>query len=78
MTSKTIEIDEKTYHRLLKKNKSDKTISDVIDKLLGHKNKEKSNLRAFFGRGKDLPKDYFEIMEVAHKELRTDINKRFQ
>ena len=78
MTSKIIEIDEETYNRLLKKKKSNETISDVIDKLLGHENKEKSNLRAFFGRWKDLPKDYFEVMEVAHKELRNDINKRFQ
>jgi len=78
MTSKTIEIDEETYNKLLKKKKKNETISEVIDQLLGHEKKEKSNLRAFFGRWKDLPKDYFGIMEVAHKELRNDINKRFQ
>ena len=78
MTSKTIEIDEETYKKLLKKKKNNETISEVIDKLLGQENKDKSNLREFFGRWKDLPKDYFEIMEMAHKELRNDINKRFQ
>jgi len=78
MTSKTIDIDEETYNRLLKKKKDNETISEVIDKLLGHKKKRKSELRAFFGRWKDLPDDYFEIMESAHKELRNDISKRFQ
>ncbi len=78
MTSKTIEIDEETYNKLLKKKKNNETISEVIDQLLGHKKKEKSNLRAFFGRWKDLPTDYFGIMEDAHKELRNDVNKRFQ
>ncbi len=77
MTSKTIDIDEDTYKRLLKKKKKDETISDLIDKLLGYEEKEKSNLRPFFGRWKDLPKDYVEIMGVAHKELRNDISKRF-
>ena len=78
MTSKTIEIDEKTYERLLRKKKNNETISEVIDKLLGYKKKEKNNLKPFFGRWKDLPTEYFNIMENAHYELRKDINKRFQ
>lgn len=78
MTSKTIKIDEKTYKRLLQKKKNNETISDVIAKLLGPEKEEKINLRYFFGRWKDLPKEYFEIMEGAHKELRNNLNKRFQ
>ena len=78
MTSKTIEIDEETYKRLLKKKKKGETISEVIDKLLGHEKKDKSNLESLFGRWKDLPEEYFKIMENAHDELRKDINRRFQ
>lgn len=78
MTSKIIEIDEETYNRLLEKKEENETISEVIDKLMGHEKKGSSNLRAFFGRWKDLPKDFFDIMEDAHQELRNDINKRFQ
>lgn len=61
MTSKTIDIDEETYKRLLERKKENETISEVIDKLLGYEGKDKSNLRQFFGRWKDLPQEYIEI-----------------
>ncbi|MBN1799901.1 MAG: hypothetical protein JW891_00245 [Candidatus Lokiarchaeota archaeon] len=78
MTSKTIDIDEETYKRLLKKKKENETFSQLIDKLLGEKEKKKPNLKPFIGRWKELPQEYFEIMEVSHEEIRNEINKRFQ
>ncbi|TFG23432.1 MAG: hypothetical protein EU529_07395 [Promethearchaeota archaeon] len=76
MTYKTIDISEEVYNRLNEKKKKNESISDVIERMLGI-TKESKGISEFFGIWKDLPKEYFEIMEEAHKEMRREINKRF-
>lgn len=77
MTSKTIEIDEHTYNQILQKKRENETVSEAIERLLGIKPKKKSNIMKYFGIWKDLPQEYFDIIETAHKEIRADMNKRF-
>ncbi|MGQ4875527.1 MAG: antitoxin VapB family protein [Promethearchaeia archaeon] len=76
MASITIKINKKIYEKLLEIKKDNEDISDVIGRLLDIKEKPK-NIKKFFGVWKDLPDEYFEIINSAFKEIREDINRRF-
>lgn len=76
MTSKTIDIDEKLYSKLIEKRKEKESISDVIERFLGDK-KDQKDIKRAFGLWKDLPHEFIDIMESAHEEIRQDINRRF-
>ncbi len=76
MTLKTIKIKEKAYKKLLERKQNDESISDVIERLLGIK-KELKNIKKFFGLWKDLPAEYFNIMESDRRETREEISRRF-
>lgn len=76
MSLKSIKIKEITYRKLLEQKKDDENISDIIDRLLGYIEVPK-NIKKFFGVWKDLPEEYFKIMEVDRKEIREEINRRF-
>ncbi len=76
MTHKTIDISEEVYIKLREKKKDNENISDVIERMLGI-TKVSKGISEFFGIWKDLPKEIFEIMETAHKEMREEIDKRF-
>jgi predicted CopG family antitoxin len=77
MVSKTISIKLEVYKALKKQKQEGETISDVIARLLGLQ-KEFTDYDQFFGRWKDLPKEYFEIMEKDRCELRAEINRKFE
>jgi predicted CopG family antitoxin len=76
MVSKPIYVKPDIYEALLKRKRKDETISDVIARLIGSR-KEFSDYDQFFSRWKDLPQEYFEIMELDRKEIRAEINRRF-
>lgn len=76
MTLRKIEIDESLYKELLKRKREDETISDVITRIL-HIQKGPQDIRRFFGLWKDLPEEYFNILEADRNEIREEINKRF-
>ncbi len=76
MTLKTIEIDEAIYKKLLERKKENESISDVIARILSI-HKESQNFKKFFGLWKDLPEEYFRIIESDREELREDVNRRF-
>jgi len=76
MTLKTIKIDETIYKKLLERKKENESISDVIARILSVQ-KEPQNIKKFFGLWKDLPEEYFKVMELDQKELREDVNRRF-
>ncbi len=77
MTTKTISIKAEIYEALVKQKQEGETISDVIARLLGFR-KDFTDYKQFFGRWKDLPKEYFDIMEEDRKELREEINQQFK
>jgi len=77
MVSKTISIKADLYRALLKQKRKGETISDVITRLMGTR-KEFTDYNQFFSRWKDLPKEYFEVMQLDRKELRAEINRRFE
>jgi len=52
------------------------TKSNVIARILNIQI-EPQNIKKFFGLWKNLPKEYFKIMESDRKELREDVNRRF-
>ena len=76
MTLKTIKIDEIIYKKLLERKKENESISDMIARILSLQ-KEPQNIKKFFGLWKDLPEEYFKVMELDQKELREDVNRRF-
>ncbi len=76
MEWKTVSITPEIYEALLKQKREEETISDVIARLIGVR-KEFTNYEHIFGRWKDLPREYFDIMESAGKELRKDFQRRF-
>ena len=76
MSLKSIKIKEITYRKLLERKKNDESISDIIDRLLGYIEVPK-NIKKFFGVWKDLPEEYFKIMEADRKEIREEIDGRF-
>jgi len=63
MVSKTISIKSDLYRALLKQKRKGETISDVIARLMGTR-KEFIDYNQFFSRWKDLPKEYFEIIQL--------------
>ena len=73
---KTIAIPAETYDELVKQKAGDETVADVLARLIG-KRKELAHFGAFFGRWRDLPNEYFEIMEKAHHEIRAEFNRSF-
>jgi predicted CopG family antitoxin len=75
MTLKTIKIKEFIYTKLLERKKDDESISDVIERLLGFTEQSK-NIKKYFGLWKDVPKEYFMIMESDFKETHEEINRR--
>ncbi|MHA1659583.1 MAG: antitoxin VapB family protein [Promethearchaeota archaeon] len=77
MTSKTIDIDEKIYIKLIEKRKEKESISDVIERLLGEK-KDRKDIKRAIGLWKDIPGEIKNIIESANEELRQEINQRFQ
>lgn len=77
MVSKTISIKAEIYKALIKQKQEGETISDVIARLLGIQ-KEFTDFKQFFGLWKDLPKEYFDIMEKDRKELHFEINRKFE
>lgn len=76
MTIKTVNLDEKIYAKLMSQRKGNETISDVIARLLGGK-EEKKDIRKAFGLWKDIPDELIKLMKSANKELREEINQRF-
>jgi predicted CopG family antitoxin len=76
MTLKTIKIDETIYKKLLDRKRENESISDVIARILNIQI-EPQNIKKFFGLWKNLPEEYFKIMESDRKELREDFNRRF-
>jgi len=76
MTLKTIKLKEEAYKKLLERKQDGESVSDVIERLLGII-KEPKNINKFFGLWKDLPAEFFKIMESDRKEIRNEINRRF-
>lgn len=76
MTLRRIEIDDSLYKELLKHKREDETISDVIARIL-HLQRAPQDIKRFFGLWKELPKEYFKIMEVDRNEIREEINRKF-
>ncbi len=76
MEWKTVSITPETYEALLKQKRKEESISDVIARLIGMK-KEFTDYEQIFGRWKDLPSEYLEIMEAAGRDLRKDFQRRF-
>ncbi len=76
MEWKTVSITLETYEALLKQKRKEESISDVIARLIGMK-KEFTDYEQIFGRWKDLPSEYLEIMEAAGRDLRKDFQRRF-
>jgi len=76
MTLKTIRIEEEIYKQLLEKKKENESMSDVIARILNI-HQEPKNIKNFFGIERDLPEEYFKIMELDREGLREEINKRF-
>jgi len=75
MTSRTIKIKELAYKKLLERKQDGESVSDVIERLLGII-KEPKNINKFFGLRKDLPAEYFKIMESDRKEIRNEIRNK--
>ncbi|MEE9378323.1 MAG: antitoxin VapB family protein [Candidatus Lokiarchaeia archaeon] len=76
MTLKTIKINERIYKKLLDSKKDDESISEFLERLLDIKEQSK-DINKSFGIWKDLPAEYFEIIESDIKEIREGINQRF-
>jgi predicted CopG family antitoxin len=76
MTLKTIKIDEIIYKKLLERKRANESISDVIARITNI-HFEPKNIKKFFGLWKNLPEEYFKIMESDRKELKEDVNRRF-
>ncbi len=76
MTLKTIKIDEALYKKLLERKRENESMSDVIARILNI-NIEPQDIKKFFGLWKNLPKEYFKIIEADQKELRGDVIRRF-
>ena len=74
MTLKTIKIDETIYKKLLERKRENESISDVIARILNIQI-EPQNIKKFFGLWKNLPEEYFKIIESDRKELREDVNR---
>ena len=77
MSSKNISLKTEIYEELMKHKSKEETLSDVIARLLGKK-KEFTDYEQFFGRWKDLPQEYFIIMENARQEFRLEFKRRFE
>ncbi len=76
MTLKTIKISERIYKKLLEGKKDKESISEFLERLLDVKEQSK-DINKSFGIWKDLPAEYFEIIESDIKEIREGINQRF-
>jgi predicted CopG family antitoxin len=76
MTLKTIKISERIYKKLLDSKKDEESITDFLERLLDIKEQSK-DINKSFGIWKDLPAEYFEIIESDIKEIREGINQRF-
>ena len=68
MTSKTIKINERIYKKLLNSKKDEESISEFLERLLDIKEQSK-DINKSFGIWKDLPAEYFEIIESDIKEI---------
>jgi len=76
MTLKTIKISERIYKKLLDSKKDEESISEFLEQLLDIKEQLK-DINKSFGIWKDLPVEYFEVIESDVKEIRKGINQRF-
>ena len=76
MTLKAIKISERIYKKLLDSKKDEESITDFLERLLDIKEQSK-DINKSFGIWKDLPAEYFEIIESDIKEIREGINQRF-
>jgi len=76
MTLKTIKINERIYKKLLDSKEDEESISEFLERLLDIKEQSK-DINKSFGIWKDLPAEYFEIIESDIKEIREGINQRF-
>ncbi len=76
MTLKTIKISERIYNKLLDSKKDEESISEFLERLLDIKEQSK-DINKSFGIWKDVPAEYFEIIESDIKEIREGINQRF-
>ncbi|TFG01641.1 MAG: hypothetical protein EU542_06620 [Promethearchaeota archaeon] len=77
MTHKTIDVSEEVYNKLIEKKRDKESISDVIKRILNFREEPKKDISKVFGLWKNLPEEILEIMKLAHKEMREDINRRF-
>ena len=73
MTLKTIKISERIYNKLLDSKKDEESISEFLERLLDIKEQSK-DINKSFGIWKDVPAEYFEIIESDIKEIRKGIN----